>query len=233
MPSGHVGGSGQAAERPAGAVPDASISAADATGPPMRLVDAFSRGSKNHHRGQCTPCRSNEIGVPCPRGAACDCCHYHHGPEKWLAMGRFAMERQRLSAGADPDGGRRPTAPAAVGEAPGPRQREPPRQDEAARAAGGPAAHPRGSPAAGPASPGAQEEDRGPARESVVESARAALRELTDALAANGPSVEGRGDGGPGGRPGPSARRGLPLSQLGPRQLETMLWEVAPDYYDD
>eukprot|EP00959_Pyramimonas_sp_CCMP1952_P006782 141682-Pyramimonas_sp.AAC.1 len=42
-------------------------------------MDVRSRGSRNHHRGQCTPCCFVGIGEPCPRGGDCDCCHYHHG----------------------------------------------------------------------------------------------------------------------------------------------------------
>ncbi|CAK0862507.1 unnamed protein product [Prorocentrum cordatum] len=53
--------------------------------PAKQLVDAFSRGSRNHD-DQCMPCRHNLTGSPCPQGRLCNCCHYSHGPEKFLAM---------------------------------------------------------------------------------------------------------------------------------------------------
>lgn len=57
----------------------------------MSLVDVYSRGSKNHHKDQCMPCRHNLSGTACPRGSLCNCCHYHHGPEKLLALKLFAL----------------------------------------------------------------------------------------------------------------------------------------------
>ncbi|CAK0895943.1 unnamed protein product [Prorocentrum cordatum] len=122
----------RADERSACAATDASDSSGDSVDTPMGLVDAFSRGSKNHHKGQCTPCRSNGSGAPCPRGAMCDCCHYYHGPEKFLAMKQFAAKpRQQHSTRADLDNGW-PTTPV-VCAAPRPTQ-----QYEKVCATGGP-----------------------------------------------------------------------------------------------
>ncbi|CAK0891964.1 unnamed protein product [Prorocentrum cordatum] len=65
------------------------------------LMDVESRGSRNHHRGQCNPCRYIGSGGPCPRGQNCDSCHYHHGLEKFLAMTAYvsaAQQRRRWGA---------------------------------------------------------------------------------------------------------------------------------------
>ncbi|CAK0875209.1 unnamed protein product [Prorocentrum cordatum] len=80
------------------------------------LKDVDSRGSRNHHKGQCNPCRYTVSGEPCPRGQHCDCCHYHHGLEKFLTMTMYvsaAQQRRRWAAGqaaaaarAPPGGGR-------------------------------------------------------------------------------------------------------------------------------
>jgi len=113
-----------ASERPACAVPDGPMLPADAVDQSVGLVDVFSRGSKNHRRGQCMPCRSNGGGLPCPRGETCDCCHYCHGSDKFLVMKRVTNRDKRT--GADTEW---PTASASC-EAPQSTQQEPTQQDE-------------------------------------------------------------------------------------------------------
>ncbi|CAK0826859.1 unnamed protein product [Prorocentrum cordatum] len=109
------------------AVPDGPMPPADAGDESAGLVDVFSRGSKNHHRGQCRPCHSNGSGLPCPRSETCDCCHYCHGLDKFLDMKRYTtVTTKRKRFGADAEW---PTA-SASGEAPRSTQQETTQQDE-------------------------------------------------------------------------------------------------------
>ena len=64
----------------------------------LNLVDVWSRGSKNHHKDQCTPCFSNGSGVPCPRGQACNCCHFAHDDVK-LRMQNYHSAKVRIGKG--------------------------------------------------------------------------------------------------------------------------------------
>ncbi|CAK0827509.1 unnamed protein product [Prorocentrum cordatum] len=63
--------------------------------PSKHLMGAFSRGSKNHHRGKCTPCRHTMTGTPCPQGRLCNCCHFHHGLEALLGRKPRALLRKQ------------------------------------------------------------------------------------------------------------------------------------------
>ena len=209
----------QAAESSVHAVSNASA-ATDTTDKAMGLVDAFSRGSKNHHNGQCMPCRSNGSGIPCPRGATCDCCHYSHGPEKFQQMRRFAaMAKQHKRRGGNP-AGRVPTAPI-VDEAPGPSPKAPAQQEEVAYAPAPLQPMPLAAPPIGlPLCHRAHEEWA----QQEFESPRA------DSTVASTP------------RPSPYTACGsvtlppnagcLP-SHISPEQLAAMLQKAAPDFYDD
>ncbi|CAK0845766.1 unnamed protein product [Prorocentrum cordatum] len=54
--------------------------------PPLAVAGTASRGSKNHFRGQCRPCRFHEAPEKCPRGESCNFCHFPHGPEKFAEL---------------------------------------------------------------------------------------------------------------------------------------------------
>ncbi|CAK0893461.1 unnamed protein product, partial [Prorocentrum cordatum] len=82
------------------------------TPPPPAAVCTSSRGSKNHFRGQCRPCRFHEAPEKCPRGEDCNFCHFPHGEEKFAKMDAFStkarMRRPRRGAapGTGPPGQR-------------------------------------------------------------------------------------------------------------------------------
>ncbi|CAK0893460.1 unnamed protein product, partial [Prorocentrum cordatum] len=84
------------------------------TPPPPAAVCTSSRGSKNHFRGQCRPCRFHEAPEKCPRGEDCNFCHFPHGEEKFAKMDAFSTKARmrRPRRGAAPG-----TGPA---DAPGP-----------------------------------------------------------------------------------------------------------------
>jgi len=46
----------------------------------------FSRGSKNHCKGQCRPCRICHSETGCPNGAACNFCHHAHDDDRMLEI---------------------------------------------------------------------------------------------------------------------------------------------------
>ncbi|CAK0836292.1 unnamed protein product [Prorocentrum cordatum] len=71
--------------------------------PPPAVAGTASRGSKNHFKGQCRPCRFHEAPEKCPRGEDCNFCHFPHGEEKFAQMeafsGRAKGRRPRKGAG--------------------------------------------------------------------------------------------------------------------------------------
>ncbi|CAK0859703.1 unnamed protein product [Prorocentrum cordatum] len=71
--------------------------------PPVAMARATSRGSKNHFKGQCRPCRFHEAPEKCPRGEDCNFCHFPHGEEKFAQLeafnGRARGRRPRTGAG--------------------------------------------------------------------------------------------------------------------------------------
>jgi hypothetical protein len=44
----------------------------------LNLCGMYSRGSKNHTKGQCRPCKKVAIEGGCPDGDKCNFCHYFH-----------------------------------------------------------------------------------------------------------------------------------------------------------
>jgi len=68
-----------------------------------------SRGSKNHHIGQCRPCSYLKRNLQCPDGNMCNCCHYDHPEAREWDAATFAPGcgapyplSQAQSAGATP-----------------------------------------------------------------------------------------------------------------------------------
>ncbi|CAK0804757.1 unnamed protein product [Prorocentrum cordatum] len=73
--------------------------------PPLSAVACrASRGSKNHFKGQCRPCRFHLAPEECPRGEACNFCHFPHGAEKLAQMDAFSSRAKgrRPRTGAEP-----------------------------------------------------------------------------------------------------------------------------------
>lgn len=230
--SGRVAAAGQAVECSVRAVSNASADT-DGTDVALDLVDVFSRGSKNHHKGQCMPCRSNGSGNQCPRGATCDCCHYFHGPEKFKDMRRFAaLAKQRKHRDSDP-ARVVPNAPD-VDEAPRPPPKTPPQQEELALESA-PTQPTRGEPAlaSAPAQPTPRQ-----APPIGLPLRHRALEDLTqhelespraDSTAASTPPPSPYTTSGPATLPSNTC---VP-SHISPEQLAVLLQKAAPDYYDD
>lgn len=59
-----------------------------------RPISLLSRGSKNHHRGQCNPCRNFFTEAGCKDGQRCNFCHMPHTQE-WLSHASFLRERHQ------------------------------------------------------------------------------------------------------------------------------------------
>jgi len=59
-----------------------------------RPVSLLSRGSKNHHRGQCNPCRNFFTEAGCKDGQRCNFCHMPHTQE-WLSHASLLRERHQ------------------------------------------------------------------------------------------------------------------------------------------
>mmetsp|Transcript_101001 Transcript_101001/g.240697 ORF Transcript_101001/g.240697 Transcript_101001/m.240697 type:complete len:181 (+) Transcript_101001:68-610(+) len=53
-----------------------------------------SRGSKNHHKGQCNPCRDHPTAAGCKDGHMCNFCHMPHSQE-WLARAAELREERK------------------------------------------------------------------------------------------------------------------------------------------
>ncbi|CAK0869127.1 unnamed protein product [Prorocentrum cordatum] len=70
--------------------------------PPPAVARTTSRGSKNHFKGQCRPCRFHGAPEKCPR-EDCNFCHFPHGEEKFAQMeafsGRAKARKPRSGAG--------------------------------------------------------------------------------------------------------------------------------------
>jgi len=53
-----------------------------------------SRGAKNHHKGQCNPCRNHFTEAGCKDGRLCNFCHMPHS-EEWLERAAALREQRR------------------------------------------------------------------------------------------------------------------------------------------
>mmetsp|Transcript_38865 Transcript_38865/g.61415 ORF Transcript_38865/g.61415 Transcript_38865/m.61415 type:complete len:425 (-) Transcript_38865:135-1409(-) len=62
--------------------------------------DLPSRGSKNHHLGQCRPCRAFMTSEGCSMGPLCNFCHFEHDPDK------IAADSAKRPKASDADGDR-------------------------------------------------------------------------------------------------------------------------------
>lgn len=60
----------------------------------LQVGTLVSRGSKNHHKGQCNPCRNHFTAAGCRDGQMCNFCHMPHSKE-WLERAAALRELRR------------------------------------------------------------------------------------------------------------------------------------------